>query len=112
MFKRPEVEAEIINVTYPDAAMMVENDYYELKVDYDLKNLLGEVYSLPGSDLYAQYYIIYAIMWDNGYDAKTIFKERLCDINELIRTSRIEDMYEEGAGWRLEGDICRMAESG
>ncbi|NOQ32927.1 MAG: hypothetical protein GQ567_01815, partial [Methanosarcinales archaeon] len=49
---------------------------------------------------------------DNGYDAKTIFKERLCDINELIRTSRIDDMYEEGAGRRLEEDICRMVESG
>jgi len=51
-------------------------------------------------------------MGDNGYDAKTIFKERLRDINELIRTSRIEDMYEEGAGRRLEEDICRMVESG
>jgi hypothetical protein len=70
--------------------MMVENDYYELKVDSDLKNLLGEIYPLLDPDLCAQYYIIYAIMGDNGYDAKTIFKERLCDINELIRTSRIE----------------------
>jgi hypothetical protein len=51
-------------------------------------------------------------MGDNGYDAKTIFKERLSDINELIGTSRIEDMYEEGAGRRLEEDICRMVESG
>lgn len=111
VFKRPEEEA-IINVTYLDADMMVENDYYEKNVGSDLKNLLGEVYSLLESDLYAQYYIIYAIMGDNGYDAKTIFKERLCDINELIGTSRIEDMYEEGAGRRLEEDICRMAESG
>ena len=111
VFKRPEEEA-IINVTYLDADMMVENDYYELKVDSDLKNLMGEVYPLLESDLYAQYYIIYAIMGDNGYDAKTIFKERLSDINELIGTSRIEDMYEEGAGRRLEEDICRMVESG
>ena len=111
VFKRPEEEA-IINVTYLDADMMVENDYYELKVDSDLKNLMGEVYPLLESDLYAQYYIIYAIMGDNGYDAKTIFKERLCDINELIGASRIEDMYEEGAGRRLEEDICRMVESG
>nr|QNO42849.1 uridine kinase [Methanosarcinales archaeon ANME-2c ERB4]QNO44025.1 uridine kinase [Methanosarcinales archaeon ANME-2c ERB4]QNO50424.1 uridine kinase [Methanosarcinales archaeon ANME-2c ERB4] len=111
VFKRPEEEA-IINVTYLDADMMVENDYYELKVDSDLKNLLGEVYPLLDPDLCAQYYIIYAIMGDNGYDAKTIFKERLRDINELIGTSRIEDMYEEGAGRRLEEDICRMAESG
>jgi len=53
----------------------------------------------------------HTIIEDNGYDAKTIFKERLCDINKLIRTSRIEDMYEEGAGRWLEGDICRMVES-
>ncbi len=111
VFKRPEEEA-IINVTYLDADMMVENDYYELKVDSDLKTLLGEVYPLTDPDLCAQYYIIYAIMGDNGYDAKTIFKERLCDIDELIRASRIEDMYEEGAGKRLEEDICRMVESG
>ncbi|PXF57507.1 MAG: hypothetical protein C4B59_15105 [Candidatus Methanogaster sp.] len=111
VFKRPEEEA-IINVTYLDADMMVENDYYELKVDSDLKTLLGEVYPLLDPDLCAQYYIIYAIMGDNGYDAKTIFNERLCDINELIRTSRIEDMYEEGAGRRLEEDICKMVESG
>ncbi len=111
VFKRPEEEA-IINVTYLDADMMVENDYYELRVDSDLKNLLGEVYQLIDPDLCAQYYIIYAIMGDNGYDAKTIFKERLCDINELIRTSRIEDMYEEGAGRRLEADICSTVESG
>ena len=110
VFKRPEEEA-IINVTYLDADMMVENDYYELKVDSDLKNLLGEVYPLLDLDLCAQYYIIYAIMGDNGYDAKTIFNERLCDIKELIRTSRIEDMYEEGAGRRLEEDICKMVES-
>jgi len=106
VFKRPEEEA-IINVTYLDADMMVENDYYEKNVGSDLKTLLGEVYSLLESDLYAQYYIIYAIMGDNGYDAKTIFNERLCDINKLIGTSRIEDMYEEGAGRRLEADICR-----
>ncbi|RLG29727.1 hypothetical protein DRO03_06540 [Methanosarcinales archaeon] len=111
VFKRPEEEA-IINVTYLDADMMVENDYYELKVDSDLKNLLGEIYPLLDHDLCAQYYIIYAIMGDNGYDAKTIFNERLWDINELIRTSRIEDMYEEGAGRRLEEDICKMVESG
>jgi uridine kinase/predicted NBD/HSP70 family sugar kinase len=111
VFKRPEEEA-IINVTYLDADMMVENDYYAKNVGSDLKNLLGEVYPLLESDLCAQYYIIYAIMGDNGYDAKTIFKERLRDINELIRTSRIEDMYEEGAGRRLEEDICRMVESG
>jgi hypothetical protein len=111
VFKRPEEEA-IINVTYLDADMMVENDYYEKNVGSDLKNLLGEVYSLLESDLYAKYYIIYAIMEDNGYDAKTVFKERLCDINKLIRESRIEDMYEEGAGRRLEEDICRMIESG
>jgi hypothetical protein len=90
--------------------MMVENDYYELKVDSDLKNILGDVYPLLDPDLYAQYYIIYAIMGDNGYDAKTIFNERLYDINELIRTSRIEDMYEEGAGRRLEEDICKMVD--
>jgi uridine kinase len=111
VFKRPEEEA-IINVTYLDADMMVENDYYELKVDSDLKNLLGEVYLLLDPNLCAQYYIIYALMEDNGYDAKKIFKERLQDINELIRTSRIGDMYEEGAGRRLEEDICRMVESG
>ena len=110
VFKRPEEEA-IINVTYMDADMMVENDYYESKVDSDLKNLLGEVYSSLEEDLYAQYYIIYSILEDNSYDAKKIFKERLCDINELIRARRIEDMYEEGAGKRLELDIYRMVES-
>ena len=111
VFKRPEEEA-IINVTYLDADMMVENDYYEKKVDSDLKNLLGEVYSLLESDLHAQYYIIYAIIEDNGYDAKTVFEKRLQSINELIRESRIENMYEDGAGRRLEEDICRMVGSG
>ena len=110
VFKRPEEEA-IINVTYLDADMMVENDYYELKVDSDLKNILGEVHSRLERDLHAHYYIIYSILEDNGYDAKTIFEERLCGINELIRARSIEDMYEEGAGKRLELDIYRMMES-
>ncbi len=109
VFKRPEEEA-IINVTYLDADMMVDNDFYENKVESDLKELLGEVYPHLDRELYAQHYIIYALMMDNGYRAETIFKERLESINELIRSSRIEDMYEEGAGMRLEGDVCKMAE--
>ncbi|GEM_PF-1569387 len=109
VFKRPEEEA-IINVTYLDADMLVDNDFYENKVESDLKELLGDVYPRLDRELYAQYYIIYALMRDNGYRAKTIFKERLESINELIRASRIEDMYEEGAGMRLEGTVCKMAE--
>ncbi|KAF5409947.1 MAG: Uridine kinase [Candidatus Methanogasteraceae archaeon] len=109
VFKRPEEEA-IINVTYLDADMMVDNDFYENKVESDLKELLGDVYPRLDRELYAQYYIIYALMMDNDYRAETIFKERLESINELIRASRIEDMYEEGAGMRLEGDVCKMAE--
>ena len=51
-------------------------------------------------------------MKDHGYDAERIFKERLHKIDELIAASRIEDMYEEGAGRRLEENVCRMVESG
>lgn len=107
VFKRPEEEA-IINVTYLDADVMIENDHYEKKVDLDLKDLLGEVCPRLNKDYHAQYYIIYSIMKDHGYDARKIFEERLQSIEELIRASRIEDMYEEGSGRRLEEDVCRM----
>ena len=111
VFKRPEEEA-IINVTYLDADLMIENDFYEKMVDADLRDMLGEIYPSLNKDFYAQYYIIYVIMKDHGYDAERIFKERLHEIDELIAASRIEDMYEEGAGRRLEENVCRMVESG
>ncbi|MEA1944914.1 MAG: ROK family protein, partial [Euryarchaeota archaeon] len=100
VFKRPEEEA-IINVTYLDADLMIENDFYEKMVDADLKDILGEIYPRLGRDLHAQYFIIYAIMKDHGYDARKLFCEKLHEIDELIAASRIEDMYEEGAGVRL-----------
>ena len=109
VFKRPEEEA-IINVTYLDADIMVENDFYEKSVDSVLEKLLGEVYQSLDKNLHAQYYIVYALMKDHGYDAKAIFNEKLESINELIRESRIEEMYEEGAGVKLMERVCRMAE--
>ncbi len=75
----------------------------EKKVNSDLRNLLDKVYSLLESNLYAPYYITHAIIEDNEYDAKTVFEERLYNINELIGTSMIEDMYEGGAGGRYRG---------
>ena len=110
VFKRPEEEA-IINVTYLDADILVENDFYEKSVDSTLKSLLGEVYRSLDKTLHAQYHIVYALMEDHGYDAKALFKEKLESINELIRESRIEDMYEEDAGIKLEEGVCKMVES-
>ena len=73
--------------------------------------LVGEVYHSLDKNLHAQYYIVYALMKDHGYDAKAIFKGKLENINELIRESRIEEMYEEGAGVKLMERVCKMAES-
>ncbi|MCD6207281.1 MAG: ROK family protein [Methanosarcinales archaeon] len=111
VFKRPEEEA-IINVTYLDADVLIENDFYEKKVNSDLLELLGEVYPRLDPDLRPQYYVVHAILKDHGYDPVSVFGAKLGSINELIRERRIEDMYEEGAGMRLEEDVCRMAGSG
>lgn len=107
VFKRPEEEA-IINVTYLDADVLIENDFYEKKVNSDLLELLGEVYPRLDPDLHPQYYVVHAILKDHGYDPVSVFREKLGSINELIRERRIEDMYEEGAGMRLEEDVCRI----
>jgi uridine kinase len=110
VFKRPEEEA-IINVTYLDADIMVENDFYEKSVNSTLEKLLGDVYASLDKTLHAQYYIVYALMEDQGYCAKAIFEEKLESINELILESRIEDLYEEDAGIKLMEKISIMAES-
>ena len=110
VFKRPEEEA-IINVTYLDADIMVENDFYEKSVNSALEKLLSNVYMSLDKTLYAQYYIVYALMEDRGYCAKKIFEEKLESINELILESRIEDMYEEDAGIKLMEKISKMVES-
>ena len=110
VFKRPEEEA-IINVTYLDADIMVENDFYEKSVNSTLEKLLGNVYASLDKTLHAQYYIVYALMEDHGYCAKAIFEEKLESINELILESQIEDMYEEDAGIKLMEKISTMVES-
>ena len=111
VFKRPEEEA-IINVTYLDADMLIENDFYEKKVNSDLLELLGDVYPRLDPDLRPQYYVVHAILKDHGYDPVSVFGDKLGSINELIRERRIEDMYEEGAGMRLEEDVCRITAEG
>ncbi len=110
VFKRPEEEA-IINVTYLDADIMVENDFYEKSVNSLLEKLLGDIYASLDKTLHAQYYIVYALMEDHGYCAKAIFEEKLESINKLILESRMEDMYEEDAGIKLMEKICIMVES-
>ncbi len=90
---------------------MVENDFYEKSVNSTLEKLLGDIYASLDKTLHAQYYIVYVLMEDHGYCAKTVFEDKLKSINELILESRIEDMYEEDAGIKLMEKISTMVES-